>query len=318
MTQLADREKVISGLKDFWPGEIRRDAELAGFTTFRIGGPALALVVPGNTAEVVSLVNGCREGDIPWCVVGGGSNLLVPDEGFPGVVIVLGRKFSTIRKVGHDEEGLSLVEVEAGCSLAALLNWTSGRGLAGLEFSAGIPGTIGGAVIMNAGAWGKEIKDVLAKMSWLENGIIKSCLRDELVFNYRRLECSPEAVVLTATFTLVEGDTAEIKHQCREYIEARRTKQPHGAPSGGSFFRNPEGAAAGRLIEEAGLKGAKVGGAEVSRAHANFIVNSGGARADDVIELMKMVQEKVKEVHGIWLEPEVRILGHLTGQPADA
>ncbi|MEN8142931.1 MAG: UDP-N-acetylmuramate dehydrogenase [Thermodesulfobacteriota bacterium] len=190
--------------------------------------------------------------------------------------------------------------------------------MTGLEFSAGIPGTIGGAVIMNAGAWGKEIKDVLAKMSWLENGIIKSCPRDELAFNYRRLECSPETVVLTATFALVEGDSAGIKHQCREYIEARRTKQPLGTPNGGSFFRNPAGVAAGRLIEEAGLKGTKVGGAEVSLVHANFIVNSGGAKADDVIGLMRMVQEKVKEVHGIWLEPEVRILGHLPGQTVDA
>lgn len=311
MKREAERVKIISGLKKFWSGEIRRDVELAGFTTLKIGGPALALIVPETMVEIASLINGCRKVDIPWCVVGGGSNLLVPDEGFPGVVMVLGRKFSAIRKVGFDKEGRSLVEVEAGCSLAAFINWTCEQRLAGLEFSAGIPGTIGGAVIMNAGAWGSEIKDVLASMSWLENGEIKSCPRTDLVFKYRRWECSPEAVVLTATFALVESDSTQIKQHCRENIEARRNKQPLATANAGSFFRNPPVAPAGKLIEEAGLKGAKIGGAEVSLVHANFIVNNGGATAGDVIGLMKVVQEKVKEVHNIWLEPEVRILGDI-------
>ncbi len=313
MRRVADRDSIIAGLRDIWDGTVSWDAELASFTTFRIGGPALALVVPEKMTEIISLVNGCKAAGIPWCVVGGGSNLLVPDEGFPGVVMVLGRKFSAIREVGLDEAGRSLVEVEAGCRLAALLNWTCDKGLSGLEFSAGIPGTIGGAVNMNAGAWGREIKDVLSGMSWLDNGVIVSCPRKELVFHYRRWQCSPGAVVLSATFALVGGESNEIKQQCREYIEARRAKQPTAVLNAGSFFRNPEGAIAGQLIEEAGLKGAKIGGAEVSSIHANFIVNNGGATAGDVIELMRVVQKKVKELHGIWLEPEVKILGDIEG-----
>lgn len=318
MRQVADREEVRAGLQDFWPGEVRWDVELAGFTTFRIGGPALALVVPEKTAEIVSLINGCREAEIPWCVVGGGSNLLVPDAGFPGVVILLGRRFGAIREVGLDQEGRKLVTVEAGCRLAALLNWASDNGWAGLEFAAGIPGTIGGAVRMNAGARDREIKDVLVSMSWLENGKIVSRSREELVFHYRSWEGPPAAIVLTATFALVEGDPTEIRRKCLENIEARRGTQPLATANAGSFFRNPVGQAAGKLIEEAGLKGTKIGGAEVSLVHANFIVNTGGARAEDVIGLMRLVQKRVKEVHDIWLEPEVRILGEAGSRCADA
>lgn len=282
---------------------------MAEFTTFKVGGPAQALVVPSDIAEVVLLVNGCRAAKIPWCVVGGGSNLLVADAGFPGVAIVLGRGVSAIRVIGEDALGRISVEVEAGCRLARLLNWSKGQGLSGLEFTVGIPGTVGGAVAMNAGAWGREIKDVVSSLTWLASGAVVSRDRAELDFVYRRWERPAGAVVLSAVFFFTRGDAAEIARICREHLAARRSKQPIAHGVAGSFFKNTKDAAAGKLIEEAGLKGTRSGGAEVSMVHANFIVNNGGATTADVINLMKKVQTRVWAVHKVWLEPEVDLLG---------
>ena len=305
----AVREDLEDRLKKFWSGKIDWDVPLAPYTTFKVGGPAQALVVPRSIAAVATLVNGCRNEGLSWCVIGGGSNLLVADEGFPGVVILMGRELGAISKVGKTGEGKVLVEVEAGCSLAKLVNWCGEHQFTGLEFAAGIPGTVGGAVAMNAGAWGREIKDVLVSLLLLEDGEITSRPREDLVFGYRCWQRPEEVVVLSATFAIEHGDSARIKENCRKYIEERRTKQPVGQPSGGSFFKNPEEAPAGRLMEDAGLKGTKVGGALISEVHANFIVNAGGATAADIIGLMKQARSRVREVHGIDLEPEVQFLG---------
>jgi UDP-N-acetylmuramate dehydrogenase len=302
-------ENLNERLREFWPGEVRWQVPMAEFTTLRVGGPAQALVLPADTAEVVLLINGCRSEKIPLCVVGGGSNLLVADEGFPGLVIVLGRDFADIRITGKDRLGRTLVEVQAGCRLARLVSWCQDKGLAGLEFAVGIPGTVGGAVVMNAGAWGREIKDVLSALTWLASGTVTSGDRVELDFVYRCWQRPADAVVLSASFAFAAGDGAKIGAVCREHVAARRSKQPVAHGVAGSFFKNPEDAAAGKLIEDAGLKGARIGGAEVSEVHANFIVNTGDATAADIIKLMGLVQVKVWEAHQVWLESEVCFLG---------
>jgi UDP-N-acetylmuramate dehydrogenase len=310
MAGMIAAENLKERLRKFWPGAVRWQVSMAEFTTLKVGGPAQALVLPVDTAEVVLLVNGCRREKIPWCVVGGGSNLLVADEGFPGLVIVLGRDFGDIRVSGKDSCGRTLVEVEAGCRLARLLSWCQDKGLSGLEFAVGIPGTVGGAVVMNAGAWGREIKDVLSALTWLASGIVTSRDRAELDFVYRCWQRSADAVVLSATFALTTEDSAKIGAACREHVMARRSKQPVAHGVAGSFFKNPDGgAAAGKLIEEAGLKGARVGGAEVSAVHANFIVNTGNATTADIIKLMDLVRERVWAAHQVWLEPEVDFIG---------
>lgn len=302
-------ENLKEKLRRFWPGPVRYQVPMAELTTLKVGGPAQALVLPADTAEVVLLVNGCRREDIPWCVVGGGSNLLVADEGFPGLVIVLGRDFSGIRLRGKDSCGRTLVEVEAGCRLARLLNWCQDKGFSGLEFAVGIPGTVGGAVVMNGGAWGREVKDVLSSLTWLSSGVVTSRDRAGLDFGYRCWRRPADAVVLAAIFAFTTEDSAKIGAVCREYVAARRRKQPVAHGVAGSFFKNPEAVAAGKLIEDAGLKGARIGGAEVSEVHANFIVNTGEATTGDIIKLMKLVQERVWAEHQIWLEPEVHFIG---------
>jgi UDP-N-acetylmuramate dehydrogenase len=309
MMETAAREDLKNRLRRFWPGKTSWDVPLAGYTTFNIGGPAWALVVPENIEAVATLVNGCQGEDLRWCVIGGGSNLLIADKGFPGLVIAMGREMAGIKQLGKDGNGNTLVEVAAGCSLARLLNWCAEQQQVGLEFAAGIPGTVGGAVVMNAGAQGREIKDVLVSVLLLEDGKIISRRREDLVFGYRYWQRPAGVVVLGATFAFAAGESAMIKETCRGYLEARRDKQPVGLASGGSFFKNPDSAPAGRLIEEAGLKGTRVGGALVSEVHANFIVNTGDATAADIISLMKLVRSRVREMHGVELEPEVEFLG---------
>lgn len=282
---------------------------MAEFTTFKIGGPAQALVRPGTIKEVVSLVEGCRREDIPCHVIGAGSNLLVADEGLLGVVILLGRDFSAIRKAGKDNLGRILVEVEAGCRLSRLLNWCRKESLSGLEFTAGIPGTVGGAVVMNAGAWGREIKDVLSSLTCWAAGEVVSRSCAELDFNYRCWHRPSETIVLAAIFAVSPGDDMTIAKTCREHVAARRSKQPKAHGVAGSIFKNPKDVAAGKLIEDAGLKGVRIGGAKVSEVHANFIVNTGGATADDIMNLIDLIRARVWELHQVWLEAEVEFMG---------
>ena len=253
-------------------------------------------------------MNGCKASALPYQVIGGGSNLLAPDEGFAGVVIVLGRQFSGIRPAGRDGV-LNLVMAEAGCRLGRLLNGSCEKSLSGLEFLVGIPGSVGGAVMMNAGAWDKEIKDVVSEITWFEDGQIVSRNRDELSFSYRKWHSLPGAIVLSATFALILDDQERIEARISEYRRVRKAKQPSGVACAGSFFKNPPGdKAAGWLIEKVGLKGHKIGGAEISSVHANFIINGGGATSGDVLALMELAREKVLDAYGISLEPEVEIM----------
>lgn len=294
-----------------WSGALRWDASLADFTTLRVGGPAAAVAMPASSAELVALLALLRAHDVPWRVIGRGSNLLVADRGYDGVVIVLDRRFGAIEPAGP-----TAVRVEAGCGLARLLQWCAGQELAGLEFLAGIPGSVGGAVTMNAGAWGTEIADRIGAVELLdEGGAIRRVARDVLNFSYRHLELAPGTIVVAGVFALAAGKGSEIEAQMAAHVAARKAKQPKGVANAGSFFKNPPGDAAGRLIEQAGLKGTTVGGAMVSPVHANFLVNTGTATAGEVYTLMQLVQARVEAKFGVRLEPEIHLLGDFTEYP---
>lgn len=305
----ASPDPIRKKLLACWQGPVTWDCPLARYTTLRVGGPATALIEPASLAELETLLRGLHREGLPWQVIGRGSNILVADAGLPEVVILLGSSLAAIEAVGRDGEG-QLVQAEAGCSLARLVSWCTAAGLSGLEFAAGIPGSVGGAIVMNAGAWGREMSEPLHALVTVEEaGEVKTRPAAAESFGYRRWEHGQGVIVAAGLFNLQEEDPETIKNRCRDHLEARRGKQPSDLPSAGSFFKNPPAAAAGRLIEETGLKGCQVGGARVAERHANFLINAGGATAQDFYELMQLIRERVERRTGIRLEPEVHLLG---------
>lgn len=303
-------------IRQAWPGEIQWDCPMAGFTTLKVGGPADALIQPASRAELLMLVARLTASEVPWRVIGRGSNILVADEGIDGVVIVLGRKYAAIRAIA-DASGPGVV-VEAGCPLARLSSWCQGKGLSGLEFVAGIPGTVGGAIMMNAGAWGGEIAHVITEVELLDHrGHVERRPLTPADFRYRGWRHPHGKVVLSGSFALHPEAPAIIGERCHQLVRRRRGGQPKGVASAGSFFKNPPGESAGRLIEQAGLKGMAIGGAQVSPVHANFLVNSGQATANDLWRLMRLVQQQVRERSGITLEPEVKFVGRWQANGVD-
>ncbi len=302
-------------LATFWPGEIDWDADMAGYCTLRAGGRAEALIKVGSRAELARLLCWLEDHAVRWRVIGRGSNILVSGQGFRGVLIVLQDDFCAIARNGgvSDQAAGLVVAAGAGCPMPKLVAWCSRHGLAGLEFMTGIPGSVGGAVCMNAGAWGLAVGDCLVFVDFVDRQG-QSCRvpRAGLVFSYRRLQPRAtglhDAIITGAAFVLQPGDPGEIHEKCRKYLARRREKQPAGAASAGSFFKNPAGDSAGRLIEAAGLKGFRSGRAMVSFEHANFIVNTGQASADEIIGLMGEIRKRVFRNSGIMLEPEVHIL----------
>ncbi len=284
-------------------GRVLEDEPLARHTSLQVGGPADFFAVPVDLADLRALLAVLAREGIPWLVIGGGCNLLVRDGGFRGVALSLAG-LARLEVLGGDR-----VMAEAGVATGALVRFGAERGLAGLEFLAGVPGSVGGALSMNAGAHGEAILDHVESLTTLSGEDITVRDKDQLDFGYRCLTLAPREVVLAAVFRLVPGDTAEIEGRVRAFLEHRRGSQLVGHPNAGSFFRNPEGKQAWRLIDEAGLRGLKVGGAQVAEAHANFLVNSGGARAADFIELARIIKDKVWEYCGIRLEEEVRTVG---------
>lgn len=297
-------------MADFWIGEMLWNTSLDSYTTFRVGGAAEALVFPRGVNELSQLIQGLRKINVPWHIIGRGSNIVVSDKGVRGVVIVFGRNFSSLQILEESADSVR-VKVEAGHSLSGLVNWSIEKGLSGLEFAIGIPGTIGGAIVMNAGAWEGEIGDVIASVTIMDGkGTSITRKRDEIEFAYRSWGEAESMIAVEGIFKLKKRDPALIKSKCRDFHDRRKNKQPQNLHSGGSFFKNPPGnKSAGQLIDEAGLKGYRVGGAEVSPLHANFIVNDGSATAADLIELMHIIQQRVEESSGISLQPEVRFLG---------
>lgn len=291
---------------------IKWDCPLSDYTSFAIGGPAEAVVTVANTSELIGLLEILRRFRVAWQIIGKGTNLLIRDEGYPGIIILLGPGFQQIDFGELQAEGCTVVSVGGGCGLTRLAMACMEKGLGGLEFATGIPGTVGGAVIMNAGAWGSEIASVLKAISVVTPDGERILQRRDLDFGYRSWRDFPKirdrTVVVRAEFELHADDPEEVRRICLELQEKRRLSQPKGKRSAGSFFKNPEGDSAGRLIEASGFKGRQVGGAMVSTEHANFLVNMGGASSADVIALMHLIQEKVQKDSGIELEPEVHFI----------
>lgn len=278
---------------------------LCDHTTFRIGGPARYYAVPANAEQVRESISFAGERELPYITIGKGSNILFSDDGYPGVVIEIGRGMERVEA----SEPRRIV-AEAGVGLGALAAAAAKQSLCGLEFAGGIPGTLGGAVTMNAGAYGGEIKDCIVEATVLDrDGNVRVLDRDQLELGYRSSIVQREGhIVLEAVFELGEGDRDEILSHMRELNARRREKQPLEYASAGSTFKRPEGHFAGKLIEDAGLRGYRIGDAQVSEKHCGFVVNRGNATATDVMRLIEEVQERVFDVFGIRLETEVKII----------
>ncbi|MBQ3669708.1 MAG: UDP-N-acetylmuramate dehydrogenase [Clostridia bacterium] len=275
-------------------------------TTFHVGGPAEVMFLPSGEEELAQALLMAKEAACPVFFMGRGSNLLVRDGGIKGLVILMGESFSGIRIEAND------VYAKAGDGLIRLAGAAYEAGLSGLEFASGIPGSVGGGMAMNAGAYGGQLSDVTvsARLMDVNTGEVRELPIEELKMGYRESRALSNGEIVTgAHFRLKPGDKAEIKALMDELNRRRREKQPLSFPSAGSTFKRPTGYFAGALIEQAGLKGASVGSAEVSTLHAGFIINRGGATASDILALMKYVTERVLETSGVTLEPEVRIIG---------
>jgi len=283
---------------------LRAAMPLAELTSFRIGGPADLFVTVEDETELMCAKAAAYRAGVPCFCLGAGTNLLVSDRGMRGLVVRLGDGFGKIEIDG--------VKVVAGAAAAfgALVQAVVDRGLEGLEFGEGIPGTVGGGLVMNAGAFGGEIARVVTLVHGVTvAGEAIALTHDEVKFAYRRTELPPHFIITRVDFELARGDRAQLMVRVAEIRAKRALRQPGGVPNAGSIFKNPPGNFAGRLLEGAGLKGTRLGGAAFSDKHANFIVNLGGAQAAEVRALIEMARNKVREQSGVWLEPEVKLVG---------
>jgi UDP-N-acetylmuramate dehydrogenase len=307
------KQQLKEILEELAENPVQWDCNLASFTSFGIGGPADAIIQVESIEELGQLLQFFAEHSLAWRFIGKGTNLLVSDSGFSGVVLLFGKALSNIELLKESGSGVINIRVGAGCSLAKLLSWCTARSYSGLEFSAGIPGTLGGAVVMNAGAWGREMSDIVGSLCVLsQKSGVEHLDRDELDFRYRAWgnqgNAESKRLVLSAEICLEPGQKTEIQQKCMGYILQRKEKQPKIEKNAGSFFKNPEGDSAGRLIDASGLKGTRCGGAMVSPVHANFLVNTGAATANDVFRLMDIVMTQVEKDSGVQLLPEVHFL----------
>ena len=296
-----DYKKWASGLIK---GRVLFDVPMRRFTSMKVGGSADCLFFPKDVDELRKVIRFARRKKIPFLILGKGTNLVVRDKGVRGWVINLTQGMEKIKIDGE------VVEAEAGLSLQRLVQSSIQKGLTGLEPFSGIPGTVGGGLAMNAGAWGAELKDVLLSMTLMkEDGEIVERPRSKLRFSYRGLVLPPSWIILKGRFQLKKGKKEEIFERVKSYSEMRKRRQPLDYPSAGSIFKNPKEGPAGKWIEEAGLKGFRIGKAMVSERHANFIINLGKAKAEEVIRLMEFVEKKIYEEKGISLEREVKVVG---------
>lgn len=290
-------------------GSLRVKEPMKSHTTFRIGGPADFYAIPSTEDELTALVRLCNQHEVPFFILGNGSNLLVSDDGFEGVVIEVKDQLAQIQieKCGEQTK----VTAGAGVLLSRLAREIAEESLAGFEFASGIPGTLGGAIAMNAGAYGGEIKDHIVSARILtRSGEVKVLSKEELELGYRKSIITRTAdIVLEGTFMFSDGDKEEIKALMKDFNGRRRDKQPLEFPSAGSTFKRPEGYFAGKLIMDTGLAGYRVGDIMVSEKHCGFVVNAGNGTAAQVKELIEQVSMKVEEKYGVKLEPEVRFVG---------
>ncbi len=287
------------------PDNVFVDEPMSNHTTFRIGGNADVFVSVINDHEVVDLIDYLKKNDIPYYVIGKGSNLLVSDKGYRGVIIEIGSNYSGIRIIGTE------IVAKAGTAMSRLSHFAMENGYTGLEFASGIPGTVGGGVIMNAGAYGGEMRQVVYRVRVLtQAGEIKMLSNSEMEFEYRNSKAKKEGyIILQTEFRLGKGNPEVIEGIMKELSAKRREKQPLEYPSAGSTFKRPEGYFAGKLVADAGLKGYSVGGAQVSEKHAGFLINKDHATAEDMYQLINNVKQKVLETYSVELEPEVIFLG---------
>ncbi|MBQ9869430.1 MAG: UDP-N-acetylmuramate dehydrogenase [Ruminococcus sp.] len=285
--------------------EILMNEPLCGHTTFKIGGNCTALIEVNSTESLRKLLDAARADSVRTFVLGKGSNVLFADEGFDGVVLHIASEMSEVRLLGETS-----VFAQAGCSMMKLCRFALENSLTGLEFAYGIPGTVGGAVFMNAGAYGGEIKDVIKSASVVNTrGELEKLTNAQLDLSYRHSSIMQTGgIVCDAVFELQKGDRAQIESKMNELMGRRRDKQPIEFPSAGSTFKRPEGYFAGKLIQDSGLRGFTVGGAQVSEKHCGFVINKGGATSRDVVSLIEQVQKIVQEKTGQFLECEVRII----------
>lgn len=288
--------------------EIKENESMSKHTTFKIGGNAQALIKVTSNEGLIDILKKCNEYEIPVFTLGKGSNLLVSDNGIDGIVIKLDGVFNQIKLI--DEETICC---GTGVSLAKLCSFACEHGLSGLEFAWGIPGSVGGAVYMNAGAYGGEMKDVLKSCTHIDtNNTAGTFTAEQMDLDYRHSVYSENGYIITsATVKLMKDSPVEIRNRMNDYMSRRKDKQPVEYPSAGSVFKRPKGYFAGALIQEANLKGKQIGGAQVSEKHAGFIINKDKATCKDVLELVKYVQDKVKETSGIELECEIKPIGKL-------
>ena len=285
--------------------QILYNEPMKNHTSFKVGGPADIFIEPDDSTELVKAIKDLREQGLSYYIIGNGSNLLVSDKGLRGAVIKIGEKFGSV-SIDND-----IITAESGVLLSTLSKMAAREGLTGMEFASGIPGSLGGAVTMNAGAYGGEMKDIVEWVEILDQDLnIKRLKNDEMKFMYRKSIIEPgKHIVLRCCIRLKKGNKDEIDNKMAELAEKRRSKQPLHLPSAGSTFKRPEGYFAGKLIEDAGLRGFSIGGAQVSTLHCGFVVNNGDATAKDVYDLIRHVQKTVFEKFNVMLEPEVKILG---------
>lgn len=309
-------------LENRFKNNVKFNESMAGHTSFRVGGPADAYVLPERLEDLVELVNRSRQNGLPYTVIGGGTNLLVKDSGICGIVICLAKCLKKITAKNAGNRSV-MVTAMAGARTRALCRFAIDNGLKGMNFALGIPGTVGGAIMMNAGTIYGSMEGVLDSINVLmPTGQIKKIKRENIDFSYRSVTWDEESrnsggtspIILEGCFRLYASDSTELKTEAEAILKIRKKRQPISSYSAGCFFKNPEsGKPAGQLIEMAGLKGKKIGGAQVSRQHANFIINrvdlSSGATAADILELMDMVQKSVSKMFDVKLEPEVKIVG---------
>ncbi|MCR4594998.1 MAG: UDP-N-acetylmuramate dehydrogenase [Clostridiales bacterium] len=297
--------KDISDLARSLGAEVIENADLSQFTSFRTGGKASLMLFPQTVDSLLKIISKCRESSVKYFILGNGSNIIAPDEGYDGVIIRFDRNFSHIEMIDD-----CTVFCQAGAPLKSLCLFALEHSLSGLEFAFGIPGSLGGAVFMNAGAYGGEMKDVLFRVTHIDGELKAGYFeKDELDLGYRHSVYSDNGYIITGAYLKMKKEDPElIRQKMDENMQKRRDKQPLEYPSAGSTFKRPEGYFAGALIEQSGLKGKSIGGAQVSEKHAGFIINKDNATSADILKLIEFVKNTVYKDSGVMLEPEVRIL----------
>jgi UDP-N-acetylmuramate dehydrogenase len=300
---------ILELIQDEVRGETVLNVPMSEHTTIQVGGSADLLIYPADREDLSNLLALLAEREVPYFVLGNGSNLVVRDGGIRGAVIKLSGGFQELELQEPAGSG-PLIKVDAGVSLRTLVRWTVDHGIAGFAQLSGIPATVGGAIAMNAGAWGVAIGDRVEQLEVMgHDGKIRVIPREMLRFGYRSIDLPPDEIILRALLSGEEGAPRDVKEQAKEYYRKRKESQPVSDPSAGCVFRNPSGGQAGKMIDSCGLKGVRVGDAQISPVHANFIINVGSATAGHVVSLVGMIQERVFVKYRTKLSPEVRIIG---------